>query len=420
MPPPQPRPGPDAKPGWTTVADLLATLQRRWRKGAYLKAHAAGLDFEPISLPVRAPTTTDLSERPEEVRHWADRIDDDNRTGTGRELFSLDRKTRRTRTIGDTAVPVRAHIPTLERLCTALGTQKELQALDRILELTQTWSCADPTRDAIVTWVADHPRTAIEHNEIWNDLLAVIGWVADDTHDRSALDLRHLDAPGIDTKFVDRNRKILGKLLQQIVPDEQIDRSATSFAGRYGFRERSSYVRLRAFGKVPELPAELTELELRVDELAKLPLSITTAFIIENRASFLDFPPVPNAIGIFGEGFGVTVLERVPWLVDRELIYWGDIDTHGFAILNRLRQRVPHVESLLMNRATLLDHLDHVVVEGRPTDVPLDALTDSEGSLYRDLIEDRYGRSVRLEQERIRFSAVRRALEPWMREQAPN
>ena len=43
----------------------------------------------------------------------------------------------------------------------------------------------------------------------------------------------------------------------------------------------------------------------------------------------------------------------------------------------------------------------------------LEHLTDAERSLYRDLVEDRYGPSIRLEQERIRFSLVRRALAPW-------
>jgi hypothetical protein len=122
---------------------------------------------------------------------------------------------------------------------------------------------------------------------------------------------------------------------------------------------------------------------------------------------------VPNSIAIFGEGFGVTVLDQIPWLNGCELVYWGDIDTHGFAILNRLRLRVPTVRSILMDRQTLLDHLDNVVVEARQTKEPLDALSDGEAQLYGDLIEDRFGHLVRLEQERIRFSAVRRALEPW-------
>lgn len=166
------------------------------------------------------PTTTDLAERPDEVRGWADRFDRDNRAGTGRAVFDLDRKIRRTRTIGDTSVPIRAHIPSLERLCTALGTQAELATLDQVLATTRSWSCGDPTRDAIASWVADNPRTAIEHHEIWHDLLAVVAWIADDHRDRAHLDLRHLDVPGVDTKFVERHRKVLGRLLAQVLPEE--------------------------------------------------------------------------------------------------------------------------------------------------------------------------------------------------------
>jgi hypothetical protein len=37
------------------------------------------------------------------------------------------------------------------------------------------------------------------------------------------------------------------------------------------------------------------------------------------------------------------------------VLYWGDLDTHGFAILDELRAHCPHAESLLMNRATFLE-----------------------------------------------------------------
>lgn len=403
--------------GWTTVADLLTKLRARWQRGTYLRAHAHGPTFEPISLPIRAPRTADLTDRLDDVRDWVERFDRDNRTGTARQIFDLSSRTLRTRTIGDTHVPVRGHVPTFQRLHDALGTGSEVEALDQVLELTNAWDVDESVREVTANWISDHPRAVLQHAEAWSNLLAVVGWITDDHHDRANLDLRHLDVPGVDTKFVDRHRKILGRLLEQVVPGDQIDRSARTFAGRFGFRERSSYVRLRLLDSLPELPSVITEVELRVDELAVLPLSVATVFIVENRASYLAFPLVPNAIVIFGEGFGVTVLDEIPWLRRRELVYWGDIDTHGFAILDRLRMRVPAVTSILMDRTTLIDHLDHVVVEEQPTDALLDALTDSEATLYQDLIGDRFGHQVRLEQERIRFAALRRALAPWMGEE---
>ena len=91
-------------------------------------------------------------------------------------------------------------------------------------------------------------------------------------------------------------------------------------------------------------------------------------------------------------------------------MYWGDIDTHGFAILNRLRHHLPQARSMLMDRATLLDHRDHWVTEPSPTMVTLDRLDRAESALYADLISDAYAPSVRLEQERISFSAVEKAI----------
>jgi hypothetical protein len=88
----------------------------------------------------------------------------------------------------------------------------------------------------------------------------------------------------------------------------------------------------------------------------------------------------------------------------------GDIDIHGFAILNRLRHRFSHARPMLMDRATLLAHQDQWVTEPRPTVARLDLLDADEAELYRDLIDGTLGSSVRLEQERIRFAAIEQAV----------
>lgn len=69
--------------------------------------------------------------------------------------------------------------------------------------------------------------------------------------------------------------------------------------------------------------------------------------------------------------------------------YWGDLDTHGFAILNRLRAWLPQTQSFLMDRDTLLQHRDRWGQESKPTRARLAKLTDSEASLYADLVSDR-------------------------------
>lgn len=67
---------------------------------------------------------------------------------------------------------------------------------------------------------------------------------------------------------------------------------------------------------------------------------------------------------------------------------------------------LPHTRSFLMDRASLLSHVDHWGRETSPNRARLPGLTTEEAALHRDLVEDSLGPSVRLEQERVRFSAI--------------
>jgi hypothetical protein len=116
---------------------------------------------------------------------------------------------------------------------------------------------------------------------------------------------------------------------------------------------------------------------------------------------------LPGTIVFMRRGYAVEALGQLSWLRDVPLLlYWGDIDTHGFAILNRLRSYVPQVRSLMMDDAAVLQSfVDLVGEEPRQAgaeDLPL--LTAQERRLYQCLrgngdLPAMQGR--RLEQERI-------------------
>lgn len=80
----------------------------------------------------------------------------------------------------------------------------------------------------------------------------------------------------------------------------------------------------------------------------------------------------------------------------------GDIPDAGAA--------APTARSMLMDRATLLGHRDQWATEPSPTAAALDRLDRAESALYADLISNAYAPSVRLEQERVSFSAVEKAV----------
>ncbi|MEN6585629.1 MAG: Wadjet anti-phage system protein JetD domain-containing protein [Sulfuricella sp.] len=70
------------------------------------------------------------------------------------------------------------------------------------------------------------------------------------------------------------------------------------------------------------------------------------------------------------------------WLKNCSIHYWGDIDTHGFGILDQLRGHFDHVASFLMDRATLDAHAAVWGSEDKPLRVDLHRLTSEERALY--------------------------------------
>ena len=394
---------------WTDVEQLVSTLQKRWNTGRYLRAYAARARWESITLPVKGPSAGDLLDHFDEARKWAAEFEWDAGAGRpGSERFSIEYRTLRGRNLGVNRIPARMRIDSFDQLCELLDRTEEVRALDRVLA---------QTRDRIPSaspWVAGHPLVALGYRDVWGKALTTVEWIT--SRENCGLYLRQIDVAGVDTKFVEGHQKLLDELLTAVLPPDRIDHSwpRADFTRRFGFLAKPGYTRFRLLGRnVSGFPSGVTELTLRTDELAKLAPDVTTVFVVENEVTYLAFPDVANAIVVFGSGFALTALEDLPWLHGKEIVYWGDIDAHGFDILNRLRGRFESVRSMLMDADTLLAHTEQWVVEPTPTSRVLPYLAADEASLYRDLVEGLHGPSIRLEQERVRFSLLHRALLPW-------
>ena len=104
-------------------------------------------------------------------------------------------------------------------------------------------------------------------------------------------------------------------------------RPRSDFAGRYGFRGKPTYLRFRVPG------GRFSELTVRTDELPAPPDGVRQVYVVENETTYLAFPLGPGAMVVFGGGYAVSTLRHAPWLAGIRLAYWGDLDTHGFAML---------------------------------------------------------------------------------------
>jgi hypothetical protein len=263
----------------------------------------------------------------------------------------------------------------------------------------------------LVTWLLVHPAKALTHEQHWEKLVGVVQWIGQNPATERYV--REVDVAGVDTKFIEQHRTVLAELLDVQLPPERIDQAykPAKFAQRYRFRTKPATVRLRSLAGTGAAPFEhFTDITVRVDELAEKPLDVHRILVVENEITFLALPAASGTVALLGGGYAVPRLEPLTWLRDRELLYWGDIDTHGLAILDRLRRIFPHTQSVLMDEETLLGNQEHWGREAEQETTTLTRLTPAESQLHEDLVADQYGVNVRLEQERLRFGDVRRAL----------
>lgn len=382
-------------PEWTTPSDVVAALRRRWDRGVYLGAYARGEDFAPIDLPIRGPKAGELGDRFDEVRTWVAEW----HKAVESLPWTVVTKTVGGRRFGVNTLPARLRIDSLADLTRILGTTRQIRDVDAILAAAQQFP-------EIADWVAAKPVRALAHRDVFSRLLMAVRWLTDNAG--SGRRLREIEVPGLDTKFIEQHHRVLLELTELVVDPDLVQRQEKSIAARFGFATESTRVRFRLLDPDCASPAPgFDDIEVRTLDLAAIPLAVDRVFIIENLATYLSFPPAPRSAALFGGGYAATVIGALRWLRDREVFYWGDIDTHGFAILDRVRVTLPHAQSMLMDAATLLNHRELWGIEPSQVDRPLPHLTADEAAVYRDLLDGTHGSRLRLEQERIPMHLVK-------------
>lgn len=376
---------------WTTPADLRAKVARRWSDGSLLAALAADEPFPELDLPVRGPAAGEIGDDVAAVQSWIGELEAGS--GSGRR-YELEYATVGGRHFGRNRIPARARLTSYDQAWRLLGVATEVAAYRQVLELSED-------HPAGLAWAETHPLRALEVAGEWEPLLAAHDWLVGARG--SGRFMREITAPGVDTKFVERHRRVLAELLG-------VERSISRFVSSLGLGVKPESVRLRFDTGFLGLPSRLSEATFRVAELAAVRVSVAKTVVVENETTYLSLPIPAEGLVIWGKGFEVGRLGSIPWIRDAELHYWGDLDTHGFAILNQLRTALPQTRSFLMDRATLLQHRDRWGREPAPTAARLERLTSSEAELYSDLVSDALGEAVRLEQERIDWTWVQERL----------
>ncbi len=384
-----------------TPKEIKQKALKLWKSGRILQAVLEKEALFPWYIQFRKPNAQQQLENFTEIRNWIIHLKQHSNE-SGNISYGIEYKTNNHRQLGVQQLPARIVFKNREGCLRTIGKLREFETLLKTYHQT----CAK--YPALHDWIINKPRLFMKHQSIWGKLLSVCDYFM--ANPRPDCYLRELEIPSVDSKFIEKNTAILTELLDLLLPKGQLDQTIIGlkqhgFERRYGLKYDEPIIRLRLLDKSLQPSPALNDLSLPLSQLCNWKTNCWRVFITENKVNGLSFPQVQDSLVIFGLGYGIDSLAEIPWLSDCEIYYWGDIDSHGFSILSRLRRYFPKAHALMMDENTLSQYASLCVKE--PVNArcqnQLQYLNESEQKLYQALQTNHQ----RLEQERIPISYVK-------------
>lgn len=330
----------------------------------------------PLHPPTRAQVLADEAGAREFVRAWQ----------AWKPAEEVEWATRSWAGLGKQDVPVRVTLSGWDRVAEVAGRAGEV-ALARerfavLVGLFPGWSgFRERAARAWSSW-------SVLSEDDFSRLCLALRWFH--VKPSSGLRARAVPIEGLDTKWIASHRGLLQRLLG--VSD-------------LGLAEGDRLMRVRFLDGALAPAERLVDVAVPFGSLA-LPDGLVV-IVVENKETFLALPQAPEGSGavlVWGSGYTASALPELPWVrAARRVLYWGDADADGYAILNALRSRlaadasVP-VVSVAMDVDTVERFLHLAAADPGDATRVLPHLTDEEERARRFLVASG---SKRLEQERV-------------------
>lgn len=287
--------------------------------------------------------------------------------------------------IGRQPVPERISLDSIQDYLHVIKKEKEYQIFLKNYIFIQN------ELPLLIEWIKANPTKLIDH-DTWQDTLKVCKYFLENP--KPDLYIRQLPI-AIHTKYILNNKEIVQSLLEFLIP-EHINKGETKFELRFNLKYSEQLIRIRFLDRTLSPVDGATDISLTFSEFSNFHSGSDNIFVTENLMNFLTLPYLPKTIAIWsGGGFNVSYLQKIDWLKSKQFYYWGDIDAHGFQILNQFRTYFPTTIAVMMDEQTLSSFAS--VVGQHATNQNLQQLTESELKLYNHL--RKY--NIRLEQEKI-------------------
>lgn len=293
------------------------------------------------------------------------------------------------------SIPSHLVVPTIDEaasICSGEWPSRLVRSRERLVELRQRFpDLAEPSRLL---------RGADSYNHVDFELLLQAGaWFSENTAE--GLTPRQVPLAGFHAKWLNTSQHLVAILA---------GKSDLGLARNHPSRIHFSYLDPdhRAAGGRKHDSASVG------DSFAPA-YSPRIVIISENKDTAVNFPEVPGAISIEGDGTGGWTFASFGWLVEAPvLIYWGDMDKDGLEILAGFRAAGVPARSIFMDMDTF-GRWERYGTNVDKRGVALKAeeprsgleLTEAERALYLNLLDLSWSRVRRVEQERIPLAEAR-------------
>lgn len=383
---------------------LRKKLSRLEANGKLYVALAEGREVPYLSMPLKRPQ--DIETSWDELLAWQDFWRKAPKASGGHPLWHVEEKRKQTASFGKQLMPVRIFIDTPEDAMALLGLTKKKKEF--LAGLSAIESQMPSLRDWYLTYFV-----RISAEDFFPMALSIArSMLAQEQREGY---LREMAIPGVDTKFLENHNFLVRTLWNALFPENTAESSDELWEKLFVQKVPTPSICVRSLDEHLRF-AGVRKLFLSQDDIADFQPPHRRIFITENKVNGYTFPDAEDSLILFGMGYGVLEMaESAPWLADKEIYYWGDLDHDGFNILSNLRKVLPEmkIHSFLMDKETLLAYVDPNVKDtGNTTTIP-DHLTVSEKMAWK-LIHDN---GWRLEQERIPHEEVEWAVESLLAEE---
>lgn len=376
-----------------------------WDSQAFLQAYAGGEEYFPRDIPFRKISSREAVENFSTISQAIKLLRERSKENTG-SGYNLDLREVNTQKMGRQLFPTRIYFEQQHDYLQFIGKQKEFAAFVKLKALI------GEEMPALISWVNQHPVKVLQEEAHWPNLLEVCRFFM--LNPKPGLYIRELPI-AVHTKFIEEHKQLISELLTHLLGEELIKPEFSglrnnNFEKRFHLKYDESMIRFRILDAKLYLRG-ISDLSILPSEFASLQLACKKVFITENKMNCLTFPAVEEAIVIFGTGYGVKKLKQAAWLREKQIIYWGDIDAHGFEILSQLRSYFPQTRSFLMDQRTFDHFYAFSCKEISSYEKQLQHLDPDEQAMYALLRNSPGPGNNRLEQEKIDQPYVVAALE---------